>query len=254
VWKARDEQLGEFVAIKVLPPGQITSRPDLVERCRQEIRLARRVTHRNVLRTHELMEFHGNWAILMECIDGVPLSRLLASGRLPLAAGLRIARQICAGLEAAHSQGVVHRDLKPANIMVDAAGGVKIADFGLACAVDGEGADTRAGVILGTPQYMSPEQAMGQRADRRSDVYSAGVVFYELFCGRPPFSAPTALALMRAQVENPPEPPRAVQPALPPALEAVILKALAKDPDARYASARELQQALAAAFDTGAPS
>jgi serine/threonine-protein kinase len=254
VWKARDEQLGEFVAIKVLPPDQMRSRPELVERFRQEIRLARRVTHRNVLRTHELLEFQGNWAILMECIDGVPLSRLLASGRLPLAAGLRIARQICAGLEAAHAQGVVHRDLKPANIMVDAAGGVKIADFGLACAADADGAETRAGVIVGTPQYMSPEQAAGRRADRRSDVYSAGVVFYELFCGRLPFIASSALAAMKAHVETPPQPPRTVQPNLPAAIESVLLKALAKDPQERFASANELQEALAGAVDAGTPS
>ncbi|MGH9867442.1 MAG: protein kinase domain-containing protein [Candidatus Polarisedimenticolia bacterium] len=251
VWKARDEKLREFVAIKVLSPELVAAQPDLAERFRQEIRLARRVTHRNVLRTHELLELGGTLAILMECVDGVPLKALLEAGRLPLAAAMRIARQICAGLDAAHEQGVVHRDLKPANVLVDSAGGVKIADFGLARAADsGEGA-TRAGSVLGTPHYMSPEQASGGTADRRSDVYSAGVLFYEMFCGMRPFTADTTVALLRAHLDTPPPAPRSINPGMSASLEAVLLRALAKDPQARFASARELSEALAAAAAEG---
>jgi len=252
VWKAHDERLGEMVAIKILPAQVMAAEPDRVEQFRQEITLARRITHRNVLRTHELLELEGAWAILMEYVDGVSLQRLLAGGRLPLSAGMRIARQICDGLEAAHAQGVVHRDLKPANVMVDSSGGVKIADFGLARAVDAGDGPSRAGVRMGTPLYMSPEQALGRHVDRRADVYSAGVMFYELFCARRPFEASSALALLRAHIDAPPPPPRSLNPTLSPDLEAVLLRALAKDPSDRYASARELSEALDRASTAGA--
>ena len=252
VWKARDERLGEFVAIKILPAEVMMARPDMIERFRQEILLARRVTHRNVLRTHELLELEGAWAILMEWVDGVPLDRILEEGRLPVAAGLRIARQICAGLEAAHAQGVVHRDLKPGNVLVDSSGVVKIADFGLARASDSADGLTRDGTLMGTPHYMSPEQALGRTADLRSDVYSAGVLFYEILCGRRPFAADSALALLRAHTDATPPPPSAVNPALGPALEAVLLRALDKEPARRFASARELSDALAQAAAGGA--
>jgi len=251
VWKARDEKLREFVAIKVLAPEMVAAQPDLAERFRQEIRLARRVSHRNVLRTHELLELGGTLAILMECVDGVPLKTILEKGRLPLAAAMRIARQICAGLEAAHEQGVVHRDLKPANILIDAAGGVKVADFGLARAADAGGGATRAGVVLGTPHYMSPEQAAGKTADRRSDVYSAGVLFYEMFCGARPFTADSTVALLRAHIDTPPPAPRSVNPGMSASLEAVLLRTLAKDPQERFGSARDLSEALAAAAAEG---
>ena len=251
VWKAHDERLGEMVAIKILPAQVMAAEPDRVERFRQEITLARRITHHNVLRTHELLELEGAWAILMEYVDGVSLQRLLLGGRLPVAAGMRIARQICDGLEAAHAEGVVHRDLKPGNVLVDSSGGVKIADFGLARAVDA-GDASRAGAMMGTPLYMSPEQALGRHVDRRADVYSAGVMFYELFCGRRPFEASTALALLRAHIDAPPPSPRSLNPTLSPDLEAVLLRALAKDPSARYASARELSEALDRASAAGA--
>ena len=252
VWKARDERLGEFVAIKSLPAEVMVARPDMIERFRQEILLARRVTHRNVLRTHELLELDGGWAILMEWVDGVPLDRILEEGRLPVAAGLRIARQICAGLEAAHAQGVVHRDLKPGNVLVDSSGVVKIADFGLARAADSADGPTRTGTLMGTPHYMSPEQALGRTADLRSDVYSAGVLFYEILCGRRPFAGDSALALLRAHTDAAPPAPSSVNPALGPVLEAVLLRALDKEPANRFASARELSDALAQAAAGGA--
>jgi len=252
VWKARDESLREIVAIKILAPERLRGGTGYLERFRQEIRLARRVTHRNVLRTHELLDLGSVWGILMEHVEGASLDRVLAEGRLPYSAGVRIARQISDGLQAAHAQGVVHRDLKPSNILVDATGLVKIADFGLArpagaSAGAGEGL-TLAGAVLGTPLYMSPEQAAGQTADLRSDVYSAGVVFYEILCGRRPFDADNPIALLRHHIETTPARPRSVNPAVGEAMEAVLLRALAKDPTDRFASAGE----LAHAFDRAA--
>jgi serine/threonine-protein kinase len=252
VWKVQDERLGETIALKFLPEKVMANEPERVERFRQEIRLARRITHRNVVRTHELLELQGGWALLMEHVDGVPLHRLLTAGRLPLPAGIRIARQICDGLEAAHAQGVIHRDLKPANVLVDSSGGVKIADFGLARAADAGDGPTEAGTVLGTPHYMSPEQVRGRPVDRRADVYSAGVMFFELFCGRRPFEAESALALLRAHADTAPPAPRSINPAMSPDLEAVLLRTLEKDPEDRYASARELSEALARAAEGAA--
>jgi len=244
VWKARDESLHEDVAVKILVSGGLTGRPDLLERFRQEIRLSRRVTHRNVLRTHELLDLGSSWAILMEYVDGTSLDRVLAEGRLPFSAGVRIASQVADGLQAAHARGVVHRDLKPSNILVDALGTVKISDFGLARSAGvGEGL-TIEGAVLGTPLYMSPEQAMGRTADERSDVYSAGVVFYEILCGRRPFDADNPVAVLRAHIELPPPPPRDLNPALLPSMAAFLLRALAKDPALRFASARDMAEGL----------
>lgn len=244
VWKARDESLHEDVAVKILASGGLSGRPDLLERFRQEIRLSRRVTHRNVLRTHELLDLGSSWAILMEYVDGTSLDRVLAEGRLPFSAGLRIARQVVDGLQAAHARGVVHRDLKPSNILVDAAGTVKISDFGLARSAGAGKGLTLEGAVLGTPLYMSPEQAMGRPADERSDVYSAGVVFYEILCGRRPFDADNPVAMLRAHIESSPPPPRDLNQAVPPSMAAFLLRALEKDPDLRFASARDMAEAL----------
>jgi serine/threonine-protein kinase len=252
VWKVRDERLGEVIALKFLPAKVMADQPERVERFRQEIRLARRITHRNVVRTHELLELPDGWALLMEHVDGVPLQRLLTAGRLPAAAGLRIARQICDGLEAAHGQGVIHRDLKPGNVLIDSTGGVKIADFGLARAADAGDGPTLQGSLLGTPHYMSPEQVRGRPVDRRADIYSAGVMFYELLCGRLPFEGESALALLRAHADAAPPAPRSINPAIGADLEVVLLRALEKDPAQRYASARELSEALGQAFESGA--
>jgi serine/threonine-protein kinase len=250
VWKARDESLREIVAIKILAADGLRTRPEHLERIRQEILLARRISHRNVLRTHELLALGSAWGILMEHVEGASLHSVLAEGRLPFSAGVRVVRQIMDGLQAAHAEGVVHRDLKPSNVLVDASGLVKIADFGLARPT-GEGAGdalTLAGSVVGTPLYMSPEQAAGRPADLRSDVYSAGVMFFEILCGRRPFDAAGPVAQLRDHLETPPPSPRSINPALGEGIETVLLRALAKNPAARFASAR----ALAEAFDRAA--
>lgn len=237
VYKAYDRELREVVALKTLRGG---ADPKRLERFRAEIRLARRVTHRNVVRTHDLIEADGSYYLTMEYVEGTPLHDLLARGRLPIGAGLRLARQLLAGLEAAHARGVVHADLKPGNLILDGTGTLKIADFGLARLGDEAG----GGGIAGTPSYMSPEQARGLAADFRSDVYAAGVILFEIFTGRVPFADGSVSAILEAHRTARPPRPRDVEPGLDPVLESVVLRALEKDPEARFASAAAMALAL----------
>lgn len=243
VYRAFDRKLRETVALKILSTTR--SDPETIERFANEIRLARRITHRNVVRTHDLAELPGGLAISMEYVEGLSLGSLLLRGLLPVPAGLRIARQISAGLEAAHARGIVHRDLKPTNFLIDTTGTVKIADFGLArLAEEGRGAgEVRA---AGTPSYMSPEQIRGSPVDPRSDIYSAGVVLFEIFCGRRPFEAESVRDLMARHLGDAPPDPRSIRSDLPTAVVEVVLRALEKDPAMRFPSARELGEALSA--------
>jgi serine/threonine-protein kinase len=165
---------------------------------------------------------------------------------MPLAEAVRTVRQVAAALDYAHAQGIVHRDLKPANIMLTAAGQIVITDFGLARIV-GATHVTLSGDIMGTPAYMSPEQAQGKQGDARSDIYSLGVIFYEMVTGQRPFNADSPLAVIMQQLREPVPPPRSLNADLPEAIEPVILRALAKEPDARYRTAGELAEALARA-------
>jgi serine/threonine-protein kinase len=239
------------VALKLLRPEALAQDPSLLERFKQEIKLARRVTHRNVLRTHDFGEAAGVPYISMEYVDGVTLKDLVRNrGALPLGVGLSISKQMCHGLAAAHAMGVVHRDVKPHNMMiVPETGEVKIMDFGIArvSAMDREAAGlTMAGTVMGTPNYMPPEQAQGRPADFRSDIYSLAVVLFECFAGRLPFAADTAVAVVMAHVQQAPPRPRSLNPRIPAELEAVILRGLEKDPAKRWQSADELVEALSA--------
>jgi serine/threonine-protein kinase len=247
VYRARDRQLDEVVALKLLRPEALASDPTMLERFKQEIRLARRITHRNVLRTHDFGETSGVPYISMEYVEGVTLKELVRSrGALPLGAGLSIAKQMCHGLGAAHETGVVHRDVKPQNMLIlPETGELKIMDFGIA-RVSSMAASglTTAGTVMGTPDYMPPEQAQGRPADFRSDLYSLAVVFFEVFTGRLPFVGETPMALLVAHVQQPPPRPRSVDPRLPLELEEAILKGLQKDPARRWQSADEALEAL----------
>jgi serine/threonine-protein kinase len=247
VYRARDRQLDEVVALKLLRPEALASDPTMLERFKQEIRLARRITHRNVLRTHDFGETSGVPYISMEYVEGVTLKELVRSrGALPLGAGLSIAKQMCHGLGAAHETGVVHRDVKPQNMLIlPETGELKIMDFGIArvSSMAGSGLTT-AGTVMGTPDYMPPEQAQGRPADFRSDLYSLAVVFFEVFTGRLPFVGETPMALLVAHVQQPPPRPRSVDPRLPLELEEAILKGLQKDPARRWQSADEALEAL----------
>ena len=249
VYRARDRQLDEVVALKLLRPEALASDPTLLERFKQEIKLARRITHRNVLRTHDFGETSGVPYISMEYLEGVTLKDLVRNrGALPLGVGLSIAKQMCHGLGAAHEGGVVHRDIKPQNMLIlPETGELKIMDFGIArvSSVDAGGSGlTTAGTVMGTPDYMPPEQAQGRPADFRSDLYSLAVVLFEAFTGKLPFRGETSMAVVVAHIQQAPPRPRALNPKLPAELEAAILKGLQKDPSQRWQTTDEILEAL----------
>jgi HAMP domain-containing protein/predicted Ser/Thr protein kinase len=251
VYRAHDGKLDEDVALKLLRPDVVKDDPTLLDRFKQEIKLARRITHRNVLRTHDFDEAAGVPYISMEYLDGVTLKDLIRQkGALPTPVGLRIAKQICHGLEAAHAQGVVHRDIKPHNMLImPETGDLKIMDFGIARLSEVKGAGkgmTSTGVVMGTPDYMAPEQAQGLPADFRSDIYSLGVVFFEIFTGRLPFSGESVMTVVLKHIQEAPPAPRSINPRMPVELEAVILRCLEKEPDRRYANVEEILEDLTA--------
>jgi eukaryotic-like serine/threonine-protein kinase len=250
VYRALDKKLDEVVALKVLRPEILKDDASHLERFKQEIKLARKITHRNVLRTHDFGDEQGAPYISMEFLEGVTLKDLIQNkGALPVGVGLRIAKQICAGLEAAHRQGVVHRDIKPQNMLIiPETGEVKIMDFGIArvSEVKGKAGLTSDGTVMGTPDYMPPEQAQGRPADFRSDIYSLGVVLFEIFTGKLPFSGDTVMAVVMNHIQKPPPNPRSVAPTLPESLEKIILRCLEKDPARRYSQVAEILKDLTA--------
>jgi eukaryotic-like serine/threonine-protein kinase len=247
VYKARDLELRDIVALKMLKPGALQDREQL-ERLKDEIRLARKITHPNVLRTFDFGDIAGTPFISMEFVRGVTLRGLMSeSGRLPYSAGLRIARQFCAGLAAAHEVGVVHRDIKPENLILEAGGNVKLMDFGIARPVRrAHPGHTQPGMYVGTPSYSAPEQLAGEdNIDARADLYSAGVMLSEMFCGGLPFTGQTTMEIYRQQLQESPLRPSQLWAAIPPALEEIILRCIARDRAARYQSAAELGADLA---------
>jgi Protein kinase domain len=246
VYRADDMKLGQAVALKFLPLG-LDAHPDRLARFLGEVRTARQVSHPNVCRIYDAGEADGQHFLSMEYVDGEDLASLLRRiGHLPKDKAIQIARELCAGLAASHEMGVLHRDLKPANVMIDGRGHARITDFGLArSAVRVEGAD----VLSGTPAYMAPEQLAGREVTVRSDLYSLGLVLYELFTGRPAFKASTVADLRRLQSETTPSSPSSFVEGFDPAVERVILRCLDPDPARRPASAL----AVAAALPGGDP-
>jgi len=241
VYKARDRELDDLVALKMLR-GDVAADKDLVGRLKSELKLARRITHPNVLRTFDFGEIDGRPFISMEYVRGVTLRAMLEqSGRLPYSASLWIARQLVGGLAAAHALDILHRDIKPENVLLDSAGNLKLMDFGLARPVHRtEQGQTRAGWIVGTPYYLAPEQIEGGEPDKRVDVYACGVVLYELFTDELPIRGANPLETLRRHVETEPRPPSELWPEMPPKLEALVLRALSKNPDRRPRDAAEL--------------
>ncbi len=235
VYRARDRKLDDIVALKMLSPELAADEAD-IERMKSEIRLARRITHPNVLRTHDWVEIDGRPFISMEYVRGISLHQLLKrSGRLNLAAGLRVCRQVLQGLEAAHAAGILHRDIKPANIILDQRGNARLMDFGIARQLSRDDqALTRPGTLVGTANYMAPEVILGEPADERSDIYAVGVMMNEIFTGELPLKGDTSVQVCMAHVQSEPTPPSAIWPDIPPDLEAIILNCLAKDPANRY--------------------
>jgi serine/threonine-protein kinase len=247
VYKARDRELDDLVALKMLKRDLWGDRGQL-ERLKSELKLARKITHPNVLRTHDFGEIDGVPYISMEYVRGVTLRYMLdQSQRLPYSAGLRLAKQLCTGLGAAHAVGVLHRDIKPENLILESNGNAKLMDFGIARPVTRLApGQTQAGFIVGTPQYLAPEVIQGKEADIRADVYSCGMVLYEIFTGVLPFNGPTAMEIVLKHIREEPARPSAHWPEIPPRLEAAILRCLAKDPDQRYRSTEELLRDLEA--------
>jgi len=248
VYRAFDRELQEPVAIKTLKPEAMAGGTVALDRFKQEIRLARRIAHRNVVRTYDLGEVNGMYYLTMEYVEGTSLKQLIASrGRLPVAVTLTVGKQLCRALEVAHAEGIIHRDIKPHNMVVDPSGFLKVMDFGIARLANppqGKGL-TEAGLSIGTPDYMSPEQLSGADLDPRSDLYSAGVVLFECLTGRLPFEADTTWALVAKHLEEEPPNPRTLNADVPEALAIVILKAMAKDRERRFATASEMHDALA---------
>jgi len=248
VYRAFDRELQEPVAIKTLRPEALAGGSAALERFKQEIRLARRIAHRNVVRTYDLGEQNGMYYLTMEYVEGTSLKQLItARGKLPVAVTLTVGKQLCRALEVAHAEGVIHRDIKPQNIVVEPSGFLKVMDFGIARLANppkGKGL-TEAGTSIGTPDYMSPEQLSGAELDPRSDLYAAGVVLFECLTGRVPFEAETTWALVAKHLEEEPPDPRTLNADVPAELAAVILKAMAKSPADRFATAAEMHDALA---------
>ncbi|HXI11622.1 MAG TPA: protein kinase [Thermoanaerobaculia bacterium] len=241
VYRANDQQLAETVAIKTLPARVVAKSPEDLERFKREIRLARKITHRNVLRTFDYGEADGVHFISMEYVRGYTLNELKdQSGEMSVAASLGIARQISRGLEAAHEEGIVHRDIKPQNVLIDSKGTVKLMDFGIARMAESGESMTAAGLVIGTPFYMSPEQVQGKQLDARSDVYSTGILIYELLSGSRPFQSTSLTAVLAAHITETPKPLIDIRPEVGAKLSVIVMRCLAKDPAVRYATAGEL--------------
>jgi eukaryotic-like serine/threonine-protein kinase len=244
VFLAEDEELGRRIAIKILNDRH-ASDEQFVERFRREAKNAAGLSHPNIVQIYDRGEAEGTYYIAMEYLEGSTLKETAAHRQpLPVGEAIGYARQILSALRFAHRKGIVHRDIKPHNALIDDDGGVKVTDFGIARA-GAASQMTEAGSIIGTAQYLSPEQARGGVIDHRSDLYSVGVVLYELLTGTVPFTGDTPVEIAMKHLSQVPEPPSAKRPDLPHSLDQVVLRALAKDPDERYGSAEEMDAELA---------
>jgi serine/threonine protein kinase len=243
VYRARDQSLGRVVALKMLS-AELSGEEELLQRFQREAEAVGRLSHPNIVTVYDVGDAEGQLYMAMELLEGDDLRSLIERKALiSLPDRVRILQKICEGVAYAHSRGVVHRDIKPANILVTLDGRVKLLDFGLA-RVATRSTITRQGVILGTPDYMAPEQAMGKGTDRRSDAFSAGAVFYEFLTGTKPFRGKTLHSVLYQIISDEPEPLLTVNPDLPAQLAALVHGMLRKDPEKRYSSLEELGRAL----------
>jgi len=243
VYKARDTELDRVVALKLIRP-ELARNPEILRRFKQELILARQVTHKNVIRIFDLGQSGGIKFITMDFVEGQDLRVLLVErGKFPPEQAARVMLQICHALEAAHSEGVIHRDLKPQNIMVAPDGRVYVMDFGIARSAHLPGM-TQTGALIGTPEYMSPEQARGEKLTARSDLFSLGVIFYELLTGKSPYPADAPLGTLWKRLQEKPKPPAEIDATVPKPLNDIVMSALEIEPDNRLSSAQEMAQRL----------
>src|SRR5215471_4832784 len=242
VYLAEDQELGRRVAIKILDDRH-ASDEQFIERFRREAKNAAGLSHPNIVSIYDRGEAEGTYYIAMEYLDGRSLKELiLTRGPAPVSVAVDYARQMLSALRFAHRNGIVHRDIKPHNVLVDAEGHLKVTDFGIARA--GASQMTEEGSIIGTAQYLSPEQARGTQVDQTSDLYSLGIVLYEMLTGQVPFSGDTPVEIAMKHLSATPPSLRAKRPDIPESLEMVVMRALAKDPAQRYQSAEEMDADL----------
>jgi len=254
VFLARHTSLATFAAVKVLSPG-LESEDSFRQRFRREADLQVQLRHPNIARVLDYLEEDGHWFLVVEYLDRGSLADLLerTGSGVPRPQALTWMRQALAGLGYAHQKGIVHRDIKPANLLLNESGDMVVADFGIARA-DGGPSLTTTGIAIGTPQYMSPEQILTpEKIDHRSDIYSLGVVFYELLAGRKPFDSGSQFSILQAHVSEPPPPLREIDPGISSALEKVVMKALAKKPEDRYSDCQSMARDLDPAMEVTAP-
>ena len=246
VFLARDLLLDRQVAVKVLFP-EFAIDPNFVERFRREAQAAANLSHPNIVNVYDWGKYSGTYFITMEYVQGRTLAEILRTNRqLTAKQAAEIASEVAAALGFAHEAGLAHRDIKPANILIGSNGQVKVADFGIARAMNAptESNLTQAGAVMGTASYFSPEQAQGAQPDPRSDLYSLGIVMYEMVAGRPPFTGENPVSIAYKQVHDPPQPLNQIVADIPRPFEAIIAKLLAKDPKLRYPSAHALRDDL----------
>lgn len=243
VYKTQDIELKEKVALKLIKP-EISADKKTVERFQNELKFARKIVHRNVGRMYDLGKEEGSYYITMEYVEGQDLRGMIRqSKQLTIGTAISIAKQMSEGLAEAHRLGVIHRDLKPSNIMIDMDGNSRIMDFGIARSIEGKGI-TGAGVMIGTPEYMPPEQAEAKEVDQRSDIYSLGIILYEMVTGRVPFEGDTALSIAMKHKGEEPKDPKEYNAQIPEDLSRVIIRCMEKDKGNRYQSAGEVHSEL----------
>ena len=239
-----DTVVDERLILKFLNPN-VSQDEEMMKRFVHELRYSRKITHHNVIRIYDFLFIRGNYAISMEYFPSHTLGNEVNEKPLPLAKAVRYATDICTGMAVAHQQGIIHRDLKPANVLIDETGLVKIVDFGVAAAqLEGDTQLTKTGYVIGSPKYMAPEQILGKKVDERADIYSLGVILYEMLTGEPPYHRGDHMAVMYQHVQGKARPPIEVNAAIPPGLSEIVMRSMTVDKAKRFQSMDEMRTAL----------